>query len=95
MQTRRNFFQMVVETRAAAAFNQNGLERILAASKNANPRSAEELASDEDFWFDIHEAFAQTSNHRDRNRARRVQGNSCGSEYLYDRAMEKVIQNGI
>jgi hypothetical protein len=42
---KKKFFQVVVGTGAAAAFKQNGFGRILAASKNANSRSAEELAS--------------------------------------------------
>ena len=41
----------------AASFREGGLERILAASRDADSMPAEKIAADEDFWREIQSAF--------------------------------------
>jgi selenocysteine lyase/cysteine desulfurase len=59
MPTRRGFFKEIsgAATASLVSFREGGLERILAASGATTRISSEELASDEDFWFDIQQAF--------------------------------------
>ena len=52
---RRSFFQLAA---AAAAFQDNAIERVHAASTAVKGRSAEEVAADEDFWVEVRNAFS-------------------------------------
>jgi selenocysteine lyase/cysteine desulfurase len=56
---RRNFLQEAGGLAMAAlpAFRKGGLSRILAAGDQTAGRSAESLAADEDYWFEIQSAF--------------------------------------
>ena len=56
---RRTFLQAASAGTAALvpAFREDGVPRILAAGEGAAGRSAESLAPDEDFWFQIQSAF--------------------------------------
>jgi isopenicillin-N epimerase len=53
---RRNFFQLAAGT-AMVAFQSNAIERAEAASRSVKDRPAEEVASDEDYWAEIRNAF--------------------------------------
>jgi selenocysteine lyase/cysteine desulfurase len=47
---------------AAAAFQDNALERVHAAATSVSGRSPEDLASDEDYWAEIGDAFSVDRN---------------------------------
>src|SRR5438105_5249144 len=53
---RRHLFQ--VAAAAAAAFQDSGIERVSAAASSVKGRPAEEVASDEDFWTEVRNAFS-------------------------------------
>src|SRR5437868_15387018 len=58
MNSRRNFLKaMGAASAMAASFREGGLERILAASRDADSMPAEKIAADEDFWREIQSAF--------------------------------------
>ncbi|HEY3121068.1 MAG TPA: aminotransferase class V-fold PLP-dependent enzyme, partial [Vicinamibacteria bacterium] len=58
MTDRRAFLTRLAGVSAAAAvFREHGLDSVLAASRAANGRHAAELASDEDHWREIQQAF--------------------------------------
>ena len=57
MSTRRGFLSMAAVAGALSAFREDGLERVFAASRAAASRSPEEMASDEDYWREIEQAF--------------------------------------
>ena len=58
---RRNLLQLAAAG-AAAAFQDNAVERVSAAASSVNGRSAEEIASDEDFWSEVRSAFSVDRN---------------------------------
>ena len=53
---RRNFFQLAAGS-ALVAFQNNAIERAEAASRSVKDKTAEEVASDEDYWAEIRNAF--------------------------------------
>jgi selenocysteine lyase/cysteine desulfurase len=60
MFTRRTFIKSIggaAGVAAVASFNENGIERILAATRGLNDRSPEEIARDETFWREIQQSF--------------------------------------
>ena len=59
---RRHVIQSVLAGAAAAAFQDNVLERIRAATSSVNGRSPEDVASDEDYWAEIRNAFSVDRN---------------------------------
>src|SRR5579862_1945245 len=54
---RRNFFQLASGTAAVTAFLQKTVNRAFAAPAPAKNMSAEEAATDEDFWSQIRNEF--------------------------------------
>jgi selenocysteine lyase/cysteine desulfurase len=54
---RRNFFQLAAAG-AAAAFQDNAIERVRAASSAVSGRTPEDVARDEDYWSEIRGAFS-------------------------------------
>src|SRR5690242_16750655 len=54
---RRNLFQLAAAG-AAAAFQDNALERVRAAASAVTGRSPEEVAKDEDFWAEVRSSFS-------------------------------------
>jgi isopenicillin-N epimerase len=42
---------------AAASFNEDGIKRVLDATRFVNGRTPEDVAADEDFWFEVQQAF--------------------------------------
>jgi len=59
---RRHVIQSVLAGAAAAAFQDNVLERIRAASSTVNGRTPEDVAADEDYWAEIRNAFSVDRN---------------------------------
>ena len=59
---RRHVIQSVLAGAAAAAFQDNVLERIRAASSSVNGRTPEDVAADEDYWAEIRNAFSVDRN---------------------------------
>jgi len=59
---RRHVIQSVLAGAAAAAFQDNVLERIRAAASSVNGRTPEDVASDEDYWAEIRNAFSVDRN---------------------------------
>src|SRR5215831_3262311 len=59
MPTRRRFFKQISGAGAASlvSFREGGLERVLAAGRGTSQISPEQLASEEDFWFEVQQAF--------------------------------------
>ena len=49
---RRNLFQLAAAG-AAAVFQDNAVERVSAAASSVTGRSAEDVASDNDFWSEV------------------------------------------
>ncbi len=58
---RRNLLQLAAGT-AVAALQDNAIPRVSAASSYVKGRSAEEVASDEDFWSEVRDAFTVDRN---------------------------------
>src|SRR5271165_787860 len=59
---RRHVIQSVLGGAAAAAFQDNVLERIRAAASTVNGRTPEDVAADEDYWAEIRNAFSVDRN---------------------------------
>src|SRR5215813_11619074 len=59
MPTRRDFIRSMggASVAALAAYREGGIDRILAASRDAMGSSPDEVAKSEDFWREIQEAF--------------------------------------
>src|SRR5262250_1479092 len=58
MFTRRSFLKGVATLGAAtASFNENGMARALDAARFVSGRAADDVAGDEDFWFEVQRAF--------------------------------------
>ncbi|HEX9580358.1 MAG TPA: aminotransferase class V-fold PLP-dependent enzyme [Gemmatimonadales bacterium] len=58
MTTRRQFVRSLLAVPAAVpAFRDNGLERVLDAGSHVRHRTPEAVASDEDYWFEVQQAF--------------------------------------
>ncbi len=58
MFTRRSFLRAAgAAGMTAASFNEHGIARALAATGFINGRTPEEVATDEDFWFEVQQAF--------------------------------------
>jgi len=58
---RRNFFNLAAGT-ALVAFQSNAIERAAAASRSVKDRAADDVASDEDYWGEIRNAFTVDRN---------------------------------
>src|SRR5579864_1367653 len=54
---RRNFFQLAAGT-ALVAFQNNAVERAAAATRSISDKTPQEVASDEDYWAEIRNAFS-------------------------------------
>ena len=58
---RRNFFHLAAGT-ALVAFQDNAVERAAAATRSIGDKSAQDAASDEDYWAEIRNAFSVDRN---------------------------------
>ena len=61
MWSRRGFLgRLSAGMGALAVMRPDGLDRVLAAGRRTEGLDAQEVAKDEDFWFDIQRAFSST-----------------------------------
>jgi isopenicillin-N epimerase len=83
---RRNFMQRAsgVAMAALPTFRKDGLSRILAAGVQAAGRSAESLAADENYWFEIQSAF-----NIDRSMINFNNGTLCPSPQIVEEALRR------
>ena len=59
---RRYAIQSVLAGAAAAALQDNAVDRVRAASTSADGRAPEDVAADEDYWAEIRNAFSVDRN---------------------------------
>jgi selenocysteine lyase/cysteine desulfurase len=83
---RRSFFPLVAAG-AAAAFQDNAIERVRAAASAVAGRSPEEAARDEDYWAEIRGAFSI-----DRNILNFNNGHVCPSPRTVQDAMRRYLE---
>lgn len=57
MISRRSFLKTGAAGAAIAAFNEKGIERAIAATSYVNHLNPEQVAQNEDFWFEVQQAF--------------------------------------
>ncbi len=57
MFTRRSFLKGGGAALAVASFHEKGIERAIAATHYLTDRSPDDVAADEDFWFEVQQAF--------------------------------------
>jgi selenocysteine lyase/cysteine desulfurase len=62
MWTRRRFLGRVGAVGTVAALRPDGLERVLAAGRAVQGRAPEQVAQDEDFWYEVSQAFTVDRN---------------------------------
>ncbi len=84
---RRSFFQAAAGTLAAVAFQDNAVERVSAAAAATKGRTPEEVASDEDFWAEVRNAFSI-----DRNIINLNNGHVCPSPRTVQDALRRQIE---
>ena len=85
MTTRRTFLGLAAGA-SAAAFRDDGLERVLAAGRGAQARSAETVAQDEDYWREIQQAFTVNRSYVNLNN-----GGVCPSPRVVQEAMKRYL----
>ncbi len=83
---RRSFFQLAAAG-AAAAFQDDAIERVRAAASAVAGRSPEEAARDEDYWAEIRGAFSV-----DRNILNFNNGHVCPSPRTVQDAMRRYLE---
>jgi len=85
MSTRRAFLGLAAGA-SVASFRDDGVERVLAAGRGADGRSAEAVARDEDFWREIQEAFTVNRSYVNLNN-----GGVCPSPRVVQEAMKRSL----
>lgn len=88
MLTRRTFLKTAAGASAigCAAFRDGGIDRVLAAARSTADRTAEELAADESFWFDVQQAFTV-----DRSMINLNNGGVSPSPKIVQEAMQRYL----
>jgi selenocysteine lyase/cysteine desulfurase len=84
---RRSFFQAAAGTLAAAAFQDHAIERVAAAASAVKDRTPEDVATDEDFWAEVRNAFSI-----DRNIINLNNGHVCPSPRTVQDAMRRYLE---
>jgi len=88
MFTRRSFLKGAAALGAAtASFNENGMARALDAVRFVSGRGADDVAGDEDFWFEIQHAFTV-----DRTLINLNNGGVCPSPRVVQEAMRRYLE---
>src|SRR5262247_1893148 len=88
MFTRRSFLRGAAALGAAtASFNEDGMARALDAVRFVSGRGADEVAGDEDFWFEIQHAFTV-----DRTLINLNNGGVCPSPRVVQDAMRRYLE---
>jgi isopenicillin-N epimerase len=84
---RRSFFQAAAGTLAAAAFQDNAIERVSAAAAAVKGRTPEDVAGDEDFWAEVRNSFSI-----DRNIINLNNGHVCPSPRTVQDALRRYLE---
>lgn len=89
MTTRRHFVRTLVGagTMAMAALRDDSVDRVLAAGRSAGNRNPEDVAADEDFWFEIQQAFTLDRTHVNLNN-----GGVCPSPRVVHDALRRYLE---
>lgn len=88
MTSRRSFLTRLSAGGAAvAAFREDTIERVFAATKNAAGRSSADLAADEDYWREIQQGFSI-----DRTLINLNNGGVCPSPRVVQDALRRYIE---
>src|SRR5215475_11072779 len=88
MFTRRSFLKGAAALGAAtASFNEDGMARALDAVRFVSGRGADDVAGDEDFWFEIQHAFTV-----DRTLINMNNGGVCPSPRVVQEAMRRYLE---
>ena len=86
MASRRTFLGLAAGASAAAAFRDDSLERVLAASRSAEGTPAEAIAADEAYWREIQQAFTVNRSYVNLNN-----GGVCPSPRIVQEAMKRYL----
>ena len=86
MASRRTFLGLVAGASAAAAFRDDSLDRVLAASRAAEGTTAEAIATDESYWREIQQAFTVNRSYVNLNN-----GGVCPSPRVVQEAMKRYL----
>ena len=86
MASRRTFLGLVAGAAAAAAFRDDSLDRVLAASRAAEGTTAEAIATDESYWREIQQAFTVNRSYVNLNN-----GGVCPSPRVVQEAMKRYL----
>jgi selenocysteine lyase/cysteine desulfurase len=86
MALRRTFLGLAAGASAVAAFREDGLGRVLAASGSVEAGSPEEVAADERYWREIQQAFTV-----DRTYVNLNNGGVCPSPRVVQEAMKRHL----
>jgi selenocysteine lyase/cysteine desulfurase len=86
--TRRSFMRSALATGATlAALSDDAVDHVLAVSRSTAGRSPEDLAADEDFWFDVQRAYTV-----DRSMINLNNGGVCPSPHTVQDAMRRYLE---
>jgi selenocysteine lyase/cysteine desulfurase len=86
MASRRTFLGLAAGASALAAFRDDGMERVLAASRAADGASPEAVAADESYWREIQQAFTVNRSYVNLNN-----GGVCPSPRIVQEAMKRAL----
>ena len=86
MSTRRAFLGLAAGASAVAAFRDDSLDRVLAASGSVAGASPEEVAADERYWREIQQAFTVNRSYVNLNN-----GGVCPSPRIVQEAMKRYL----
>jgi selenocysteine lyase/cysteine desulfurase len=86
MTSRRTFLGLVSGATAVAAFRDDGVERVLAASRGAEGVPPETVAADESYWQEIQQAFTVNRAYVNLNN-----GGVCPSPRIVQEAMKRYL----
>src|SRR5436190_10264602 len=86
MFTRRSFLKGAASL-TMASFSEKGIESAIAATKFINHLSPEEVAQNEDFWFEVQQAFTV-----DRSIINLNNGGVCPSPRIVQEAMRRYLE---
>jgi selenocysteine lyase/cysteine desulfurase len=84
--SRRAFLGLAAGASAAAAFRDDGMDRVLAAGRGAQGTPAAELAADESYWREIQQAFTVNRSYVNLNN-----GGVCPSPRVVQEAMKRYL----
>jgi selenocysteine lyase/cysteine desulfurase len=86
MASRRTFLGLAALASGVAAFRDDGLDRVLAASRSAEGKPADDVAADESYWREIQQAFTVNRSYVNLNN-----GGVCPSPRVVQEAMKRYL----